>query len=347
MSITVDDFYLNLPSNSPHKTKENRTSYFTVELPHEICLQGDWVCGLYSASIPNTFWNFPVLPKELNTIVIYRERARLAEHLIHKLNTNKNTYRKYINEKLDIGRDILGYKTFTSEEQLPAGNYDSITDLINAVNIQIKKSQCAEDRSGYHIGERFTRCVYLKKIRRVYFRVSAGDTIILPEYLARLFRIETQAEKVVDHGYVYGGTSISPIISAVDERIHTHKPSSSRAFNALDLLKNSLLEKENYNNVYKSNGIPMLHTFSRPLYIYTDIISYEVVGNVRTKLLKRIQPREKFGEIIECLYAPPQYKKLSTYRFSEIEIIIRNDLGELVAFEYGDVFLVLHFKQIK
>ena len=80
------------------------------------------------------------------------------------------------------------------------------------------------------------------------------------------------------------------------------------------------------------------------LFVY-DIVEPVVVGDVRTPLLRVVNISGREGLTVSRIYQNVQYLPIQRKQFDTIEIDIRDDTGEKVAFERGKVIVVLHFRR--
>ena len=98
---------------------------------------------------------------------------------------------------------------------------------------------------------------------------------------------------------------------------------------------------------YTASGVCDLQRGFYSLFIYCDIVDPVVVGDVRVPLLRVVNIAGKEGAIISRMYQNIQYVPILRKQFDTIEIDIRSDFGQNVAFERGKVIVVLHFRRRK
>lgn len=79
-------------------------------------------------------------------------------------------------------------------------------------------------------------------------------------------------------------------------------------------------------------------------YVYTDIVSPQIVGDVYAPLLRIVQVKGLDGEVISQYFERPQYLPVTQQSFHTINIEIRLNSGGYVPFEKGKVIVVLHFR---
>lgn len=79
-------------------------------------------------------------------------------------------------------------------------------------------------------------------------------------------------------------------------------------------------------------------------YVYSDLVSPQIVGDVYAPLLRIVRVTGQDGEMINQYYDRPQYLPVSKRSFHTINIELRLNSGEFVPFEKGKVIIVLHFR---
>jgi hypothetical protein len=83
----------------------------------------------------------------------------------------------------------------------------------------------------------------------------------------------------------------------------------------------------------------------RLLYLYSDIVSYSLVGDTKAPLIRACFTEGEFGEMIQTTFTHPHYVPLSRTNFETIEININNELGKPMPFEFGKSVVTLHFRR--
>ena len=83
------------------------------------------------------------------------------------------------------------------------------------------------------------------------------------------------------------------------------------------------------------------------LFVYCDLLEYVPVGDTKAPLLRTVDASGKNGEIIHRTFDQLRYIPLQKKNFDTIEILIRDDLGQPVAFESGKLVVTLHFREAK
>jgi len=79
------------------------------------------------------------------------------------------------------------------------------------------------------------------------------------------------------------------------------------------------------------------------MYIYSDIVSYSLVGDTKTPLLRVCNIGGKHGDEIRVTFTNPQYNLCQD--FETIEININIELGKPMPFLNGKSIKTLHFRR--
>ena len=96
---------------------------------------------------------------------------------------------------------------------------------------------------------------------------------------------------------------------------------------------------------YKSTSSIDLNRGNRQMYVYCSIIEESIVGDSRVPLLRSFPLSGKAGSINES-FNRIYYAPLKTLIFDNIEIELRNEVGQLIQFQYGHSNCVLHFRRV-
>ena len=94
----------------------------------------------------------------------------------------------------------------------------------------------------------------------------------------------------------------------------------------------------------KSDVMSSIET-NKVVYIYTDIIQNQHVGQFKVPLLRVIPVTSKYGEISCMQYDRPHFIPLSQADIHTIEINIKDDTGQFISFEAGRVLVTLVFRR--
>ena len=82
------------------------------------------------------------------------------------------------------------------------------------------------------------------------------------------------------------------------------------------------------------------------IYVYCSICEPVLVGTKRVPLLRSVSFNTgKYGETISVLYSTPVYVSVNAKYINNIEVELRDDMGELIPFVEGKTSLLLHFRR--
>jgi len=84
------------------------------------------------------------------------------------------------------------------------------------------------------------------------------------------------------------------------------------------------------------------------LFVYCNIVCPSHIGDTCAPLLRVVEVSNKsqFGEQCVIKYENPQYRSILLNEFSNIEISILDDSGNLIPFKFGRSIVTLHFKKL-
>ncbi len=81
------------------------------------------------------------------------------------------------------------------------------------------------------------------------------------------------------------------------------------------------------------------------MFLYCSLIAPQLVGDIRTNLLKVVPLRGVPGEIVSLDFPTVHYADLLTNRFSAVDISIKGSDGELIHFNFGKIYVKLHLRK--
>ena len=81
------------------------------------------------------------------------------------------------------------------------------------------------------------------------------------------------------------------------------------------------------------------------LYVYTDIIQNQLMGDVRAPLFRVVPVKSRCGDTTSATYKQSQFLPLSRSNIQTIEINIRSNTSKLVSFETGKSIVTLVFRR--
>ena len=83
------------------------------------------------------------------------------------------------------------------------------------------------------------------------------------------------------------------------------------------------------------------------LYVYTDLVEEQVIGDTRAPLLRIVPVEGKHGDFVTKTYERPQYVPVEKTLIDSIQIDLRDDIGHKIHFEGGKVVITLHFRLLQ
>jgi len=81
------------------------------------------------------------------------------------------------------------------------------------------------------------------------------------------------------------------------------------------------------------------------IYVYTDIIQNQNVGDYKVPLLRVVPVISLYGENSCVRYDRPHFIPISRHNIQTIEVNLRDDTGELISFESGKAIVTLVFRR--
>ena len=94
----------------------------------------------------------------------------------------------------------------------------------------------------------------------------------------------------------------------------------------------------------KGFTLALPETGNQYFYVYADIIKSQYHGDVVVLVLCTVTVKGEHGSYVSKNFERPHYVFLSKKIFDMISINIRNEAGDLVAFEHSKVIITLHFR---
>lgn len=98
-------------------------------------------------------------------------------------------------------------------------------------------------------------------------------------------------------------------------------------------------------STFESPFIADPHADFKLLYLYSDIVEPQIVGDTVAPLLRVIPVKGEDGDMIHEVFDRPHYIPVTRKNFQTIETVIRTHTGRLVSFDRGKLIVKLHFRQ--
>lgn len=301
-------FYVYLPSNvaSHGYFRQNTVANYITRLYERISLEGEWEAGLVEVSFPYAYYN--VSNNQSIALMIHRK-----------------------------GSPYLVFE----KARLLAGHYNSIKDLLNLLNQEIKI------KFSKHFKESTTSAESTTKVETRF-----PEFQLLDQYSRRIRLLNGIRENCLvfvilslELWYVLG-FDIEQVkkmyVTYAKQLLHYGSQESSTGFNGVHTSPPSLLKSFTSNSPYDLNN----HMYN--VYIYSDIIMGSIVGDSHTKLLRvvHVPGGTQFGDWVHIIFPVVYYNRLVSNEFETIEIDIKNGYNESMPFLFGRSFVVLHFRRL-
>ena len=87
------------------------------------------------------------------------------------------------------------------------------------------------------------------------------------------------------------------------------------------------------------------HLAFQTIYIYSNVVASQLVGDVRANLLRVIVPKGSHGELISENFVHLLYNDVRVKSFNTIKILFRGHTGRPIPFSGGVVEVTLHFRK--
>ena len=97
----------------------------------------------------------------------------------------------------------------------------------------------------------------------------------------------------------------------------------------------------------KGLTLALPETGNHYFYVYTDIIKSQYHGDVFAPVLRTVTVKGEHGNYVSKNFERPHYVSLNKKIFDTISVNIRDEAGDVVAFEDGKVIITLHFRRSK
>ena len=312
-------FYIHLPSNASMQLQpENTSASYKVSLPSRIELEGEWEVGLAEITYSVSWFNIPA-----NEYF----RVRVPSALAGFVDASGNPIEK------DVGE---------GDFKVPEGYYEDAEQLMETLGR-------LWDEYWQRINSRLED--YLSTRPTLRGRPEANKVVVgSGKFLSHERRLEYRR---ADSETVPNTTRDS---LAIKYDKFGHKASFALAATAHVLVLSPLLsdilsiEASDYSieegvKTYKSKNSVDLNRGNRHMYVYCSLIQDSIVGDSRVPLLRSFPlSGRKAGSVNES-FSRIYYVPLKKQTFDNIEIELRNEVGQLIQFQYGHSNCVLHFRR--
>ena len=312
-------FYITLPSNSESTYSNNTTTNYRTILYDQIQLNDEYEVALVEA-IYNLSWFLPVgsiiysYTEEKSTQnfevipLIFHDGDTIIK-VIEKLNTQiqEHVLIKKYNERFNLFRE------------------NEIRSLMNKNNqsyVKVVLDEKKFPKSTYGTENNLNVINNIKSTEREFLHapmLKYGDESVFIQFTNTFHTLQFTGQ-------------ICDILKTNEAEIHSS-------------IKNepSFIKINSNENINKLSIISLVNT----LYIYTDIIHYQYVGSQRIPLLRNIVINYNTSQKTTWAhYDNPHYLRVNKTNISSILIDIRDDKGNKILFDSGNISIKLHFRKI-
>lgn len=304
---------MTLPSNSSmNYYPDNTLSNYVTKLPQVFDFDGSWEVGLSEVLFPISWPNVDADEVRLRILIWYK-------------NPENNQYDR--NEWISISP--------------PPGHYENPDFLVKQINAKIERVEHRKNLA------RFLYNDISKKITVRFDEKALSETVIvMSKTMAQLlgfgWETKTRKNRDVQPPKESGGAESTTAGKRrqVEDEIKDYTLLAAGDSDLVAMSPEDALS-------YTASGVCDLQRGFYSLFIYCDIVDPVVVGDVRAPLLRVVNIAGKEGSTVSRIYQNIQYVPILRKQFDTIEIDIRSDFGQKVAFERGKVIVVLHFRRRK
>ena len=314
------NFYVTLPSNSASSNETNTTTNYRTNLNDPIVLKGEYEVALVEA-IYNLTWFLPVG----SIIYSYTENQTTQEFEVIPLIFHDGDSIIKVIEKLNVQiQEHVLIKKYNERFNLYREN--EILSLRNKNNKTFVKVVLTDKKfptSSYGMANNSSVINDIKSTEKDYLQVPmlrfAEETVYI-QFTNTLHTIQFTGQ-------------ICEILKTNESELHSSNKDEPNFV--------KINTKENIN---KFSLISLVGT----LFIYTDIIDHQYVGSKRMPLLRNIViDYDTSRKTTWAHYDNPHYLRVNKTDLSSILIDIRDDQGNKILFDSGNISIKLRFRKIQ
>ena len=309
-------FYLTLPSNSSEKYYGKQPlNHFKTRLPYPLNLDvNEWEVGLAEIIYPYTWKNL-------------RSTSEVCIGI----------------SSLELDPDTGLYPIHELSFTMQISHYMSVKDLVNKINTRIdntlkkmKRETMPDNKNGYlyyyGVKGKYVKTAfrYDENVGKVYLSGNNHIFLILPAGVAQMLGFG-------DKNTLIGSESLCQQVS---NHICHYSDINCNTFKYEDEQGEDSGVK-----LLKAEYDADVHRGLTSLYVYSPIVESQFVGDTQAPLLRVIPVAGEFGETVNVRYDQIYYMSLAQSFIEHVDVYIRDDVGEYVAFDTGRVTIVLHFRK--
>ena len=315
--MSNNSFFITLESNADKQNHpKNSPNSFKITLQTPIDLRGEWETGLAQLIFPHS-WHEKIMEEPDD-------------------NHHHHLFLIKLHVTGDGGND-MSKEAYWRDLHIAPRNYHTIKDILIAIWNACEQSKrnivqfIYRAIGGLGVGQ-------AADTNHLRINCVADAFLALPIELAKVLGYDV-AKMEKEHWTQVGGISIQQLPTTGTDKwlvISTAPRYTGRQFipAALDehvLIK--LIDAEKDMGLFQN------------IYINSDLIQTQFVGDTRANVLRIIAPQKEKGQVETFNFAPIFYFPLRVVKFNTVEINITGDTGRLVPFDGGVVVVVLHLRR--
>jgi hypothetical protein len=325
--MELNNFQYTAPSNSSAAYfPNNKPNEFQVKVPHPITIAGEWEVSLVDIQY-HSAWLTLDQPQHF-LLWMYPEETRLFDLINYEADKSDDYYLQGEQSWLpaqDINWSRETYTPFTSTNRLhttialPAGNYNSISDCVSALNHEILM---------FWSRRKWPAKLAKHKDLELSFHYNSTSKQLITSHIGfnSIQFVSLESSILSGIGFHYIKTHKHKAVNRYDE---------DRLYYVFDGTK---------------AGSPKLQTQTNNnfMYIHSNIIQHQNFGHQKAQLLAIVPVRSGQGEQSYWKCDPPLYLPLKTSELDSIDIKILNEKGEPFPFSPDKNLIIrLHFRRLR
>jgi hypothetical protein len=317
MLDATSNLYVTLPSNgSSQFYPTNTVSNYKNKLAQSLSLEGAWEVGLVELQYPRT-WKHLKESAWVSLIIFREDYDGLIQSQTVKPDGLPGVFRFPLKSNMAIREPLRPEQEFALtcdilHIELPAGNYTSPENFANFISREIANE-----------------FLKIKKIK-------VGDPTSTEYYKTPL---------VIEYDTIREVMVYKSAMQRVSFITYGHEVLSLLGLTDIEFIPSKGNARIDISGVYISKKAPAFLSQTSSLYIYSDIVESERVGDAIVPLLRAVAVSGEHGKMVSHLYERVYYKRVTRSLIDSIQIQISDDTGANVDFTSGKVACVLHFKK--
>ena len=306
-------FYITLPSNgSKDVYPNNKPNSYKNHFPRALQLEGDWEVALSEVSYPGTTMS---MAKPVKIQILIFRHDTLGK--LKGVRTKSPDDLEYIRFQIPLEYNLPNEgHTFTLIE----GDDDNV-ESIDSIVIEIPVGK-------YNPKSLVDKFQQTLAVELADLQASA----------------QTPVGKLMELRFDETKNRLSSLAFYPNLIIYYKVDDAARLF-GLPLLTDMNYSADVHIGTYEFPFAP-LGGIIKSLYIYTDIIDNDLVGDALVPLLRTVDVLDDADAIVHKAFDLSYYKRVIRSVVPSIEIQVNSEMGDLVSFDSGEVICLLHFRKV-